>query len=148
LFIENTGHGTHYVSKKSKLGSGAAIGGMMGLPTGVGVIVQPLAPGETPVIYVPTPPPLILVNTTLKAGAPGTYSPKYPSAPSPIATTSPVNDAAMAALLAAGQPQPTQYYAPPVAAPTGMSTAAMVVAGLLGIMVLGGVVYLVLEPSS
>lgn len=40
-----------------------------------------------------------------------------------------------------------QYYSPPVAAapPTGMSTAELLVVGLLGIAVLGGVAYLVLE---
>lgn len=154
LFIESTGHGTHYVSRKSSAGSGAAIGGVLGLPRGVGVIIQPPASGETPIIYVPTTPKSpgspVLVNTTLKAGPPGSYgiTGSYSSSDSsPIASSLAVNDATMTALLATAQPQPTQYYAPP-AAPTGMSTAATVVAGLLGITVLGGVVYLFLEPSA
>ena len=115
----------------------------MGLPNGVGKI-QALAPGESPVISVPTPPsPPAFVNTQYKAAW---YV--YPGAIPPIASSSVVNDAAMVALLAGAQSQPTQYYAPPVAAPTGMSTTAMVVVGLLGIVVLGGVVYLALEGSA
>jgi hypothetical protein len=153
LFLENTGHGNHYVSRKSKLGSGAAIGGVMGLPRGVG-LPAPVVAGVKKNFLAPPPPslsgsgtaaptaPTAIVNTTLKAGAPGTYS---PSDASPIASSLAVNDATMAALLAASQPQPTQYYAPPGVAPAGMSTTAMVVVGLLGIAVLGGVTYLVLE---
>lgn len=148
LFVESTGHGGHYVSKTSKLGSGAAIGGVMGLPSGVGKI-QPLAPGESPVIPVPSSAPSFVVNTTLQSGLPGTYSPTYPSAPgtTPTARSSASAQAILATMAAAGQPQPAQYYAPSVA-PAGMSTTAMVIAGLLGIAVLGGVIYLVSEASS
>jgi hypothetical protein len=153
LFVENTGSGTHYVSKKGGLGgSGTAIGGVMGLPTGVGVTIQPLSPGETPVISVSTTPPPpssppILVNKTFKAGPPGTYSPTSPSSPTsfPVERSTAAAQAITAAMIAAAQPQPTQYYAPPVAVPAATPTGFEIAVGLLALGVLGGVLYLVLD---
>lgn len=171
LFVENTGHGTHYVSKKSKLGSGAAIGGVMGLPAGVGMGVgEPYNATTNPPYHVPTPDNW---DTYTPPGAPkpkiqplGPGESPVISVPVPPSTSQAHYVGSGAALMAAaaqstapGQPPPVYidgqgYFPPPVppvapvAPPAGMSTTTMVVVGLLGIAVLGAVVYFALEPSA